>query len=1198
MKRLCAITGLLVTGAWAQRYPFEARGQSELRSAVRSLLQDRSGALWVASEKQLFRFDGYRLERYPAQGAFTELAEDGDGVVWGAGAGGVERLSPPAARITAQPFTRLRSVGPGVMAAVDAKGVWLGRGTGGFTWAPALGAGLLLAVADGQLWTQCGDGVCATPVAALASGREVPVRSDLPVKDVWIDAQQARDGTLWLLGRRTLLHRAVGAERFEVEPFPAIDAAEDARLAINSASEPVLAAGLRVWWKRQQRWIALGAREGLGGRTQALFFDSEDSLWVGSTRGLARLIGEGRWQSWDETSGLQAFHLRGLARDARGTLWMGSRESVTTLQENNAVTPAIAAQLGAVTDVKQASDGSVWLAKESGGIARWSGGALQVFPSSPVGSLRVSANGTVWAASAAGLLRGGAAGFVPVPCPLVSDQAMREVREDPQDNIWVSNANGLLRWDGQTWQRYGKAEGLLHDSVGPFTIDDRGWIWLGYPDEKVMTWAEWSSARRQTVHYDKAPLPDAPSFIRHDREGRIWVGTPQGLLVTDGTRWERFRRGDGLVDDDVAPNGFHEDPDGTIWIATARGLSRYQPPENLFQPLVRAPTILWSVEGAPVPPAEIGPANRSITMQFGTSAFANPFAVRYRYRLQGFDDDWQMEERNFVRYANLPPGSYTFEAQAQSAAGVLSAAPARYAFRVLPPWYLTWWFRGFMLAAAAGVARLLWNWRLKLVERTNQRRVEAMVDEYPGPVCLLDREGRFRTVNREFERMAGVGRAALVGKEPKDVSSPMVSRRLAELLEEGRQRDGVTAGEESLETARGSVHLDARMFALRDAKGAVDSVCWIATDISERKRAERERDRAVASLRASEQRYRVFLENSQEGMLRIEFTPPVPTDLPEEEMIRLYYERGQMAECNDAHARLHGYQTARELIGHRGTALRDPELHRKQDVAFIRNGYRLMGLPGILKSVTGELRQIVYNVTGIIEDGKLARIWGTTQDVTEAKRLEEALRALSARQASAVEDERSRISREIHDELGQQLTALKMDLTLLQRSPSPQRLGELIQHIDDAVQTVRRIATELRPAILDHFGLAAAVEWQTAEFTKRSGLAHTVDVPEQLDVPRDLAITVFRILQEALTNVARHAQAEHVEVILREQGNELVLRVVDDGRGLPEKKSERPSLGILGMGERAAAFGGRVEIKPARPQGTEVLARFPLERGA
>jgi PAS domain S-box-containing protein len=364
------------------------------------------------------------------------------------------------------------------------------------------------------------------------------------------------------------------------------------------------------------------------------------------------------------------------------------------------------------------------------------------------------------------------------------------------------------------------------------------------------------------------------------------------------------------------------------------------------------------------------------------------------------------------------------------------------------------------------------------------------------------------------------------------------------------------------------------MFSLRDTGGRVDSVCFIATDISERKRAERERDRAVASLRASEQRYRVFLENSQEGMLRIEFTPPVSTQLPEEEMIRLFYERGQMAECNDAHARLHGYKSAKELIGSRGTALRDPELHRAQDLAFIRNGYRLMGLPGVLKSVTGEMRQIVYNVTGIVEDGQLVRIWGTTQDVTEAKRLEEALRALTARQAVAIEEERSRISREIHDELGQQLTALKMDLRLLEKTPTPERLGELIQHIDDAVQTVRRIATELRPAILDHFGLAAAVEWQTAEFTKRSGLAHTCDVPEQMTVERGLAITVFRILQEALTNVARHAGAEHVEVILREQKDELVLRVVDDGRVLPERRNERPSLGILGMRERAAAFGG------------------------
>lgn len=1183
----------LVTHAWlaccvlpAQRYPFESYGERELRSAPRSLWQQRTGSLWIATDEQLFRFDGYRLTEYPSAGPIHELSEDPNGVMWAAGRAGVQRLTPAPVTVSRLVFDRIRSsTEPGLLFARNDEGIWMSQGGKEFVKQPSLGTGALLAVADGKLWTQCGaDAICSTVLSGFPGRRDT--WNGLP-QDTWLDLAQAPDGTLWLLGRRTLLRRNPNAERFEREEFPAQEEASEARLAISSQSEPVVAAGLHVWWKRQQRWLAFGAREGLGGRASTLFFDREDSLWAGTTRGLFRLLGEGRWQYWNERNGLEPFHLMGLARDASGTLWVGGREHLVTLRGG---TIAAGPALGPVHDVRQAPDGAIWFGLARGGVSRWANGALQTFAAPPARSVAIGADGSAWAATDNGLWT--SKGNALLTCPLVQNQQMREVRVAPDGGVWVSNAQGLLRWDGQHWQRYGKAEGLLEDNVGPFTIDDHGWIWLGYPGSNILTWADWASARKQTVHYRKAPLPDAPKFIRHDRHARIWIGTAQGLSVTDGEKWARYRKGDGLVDDNVSANGFHEDPDGTIWIATARGLARFTPPEDPFHPTGRAPYLMLSVEGAPVPPREIGPDNRSITILFGTSAFVDPFSVRYRYRLVGFDSDWLTEQRNFVRYPNLAPGQYTFEAQAQSAAGLLSARTETFSFRILPPWYLTWWFRGALAALAAGGAAWLWKWRLRLAERANQRRVEEMMDQYPGPVCMVDAEGRFRTVNQDFTRLAGLPAAALLGKQPADVNMPFINGQLADALNAGRTSTEVNVWDPTIDTARGSVDLDARVFALKDAKGRVDSVCFVGTDITERRRAERERDRAERSLRASEQRYRVFLENSQEGMLRIEFSPPIPTDLPPDEIVRLFYERGEMAECNDAHARLRGFTSAKELIGQRGTALRDPDLHRQQDLAFIRNGFRLHGLPGVLKSVTGEMRQILYNATGIIEQGKLERIWGTTQDITEAKRLEEALRALSARQATAVEEERSRISREIHDELGQQLTALKMDLTMLQRAPNRERLDELIQHIDGAVQTVRRIATELRPAILDHFGLAAAIEWQTAEFTKRSGLAHTCDVPEQLNVPRDLAITIFRILQEALTNVARHAQAEHVEVILRETPDELVLRVVDDGRGLPERKGERPSLGILGMRERASAFGGTLTLKAARPHGVEVEARF------
>jgi signal transduction histidine kinase len=150
--------------------------------------------------------------------------------------------------------------------------------------------------------------------------------------------------------------------------------------------------------------------------------------------------------------------------------------------------------------------------------------------------------------------------------------------------------------------------------------------------------------------------------------------------------------------------------------------------------------------------------------------------------------------------------------------------------------------------------------------------------------------------------------------------------------------------------------------------------------------------------------------------------------------------------------------------------------------------------------------------------------------------------------------------------------------------------------VDETVQTVRAIATQLRPGLLDDLGLAAAIEWQAADFQKRSGIRCTATLPEE-DPPvgRDQATALFRIFQEILTNVARHAQAGKVWVHLGEEHHAVVLEVEDDGVGISAAQlTERHSLGLLGMRERAAAFGGAVEINGVPGQGTTVIVRLPV----
>ena len=203
------------------------------------------------------------------------------------------------------------------------------------------------------------------------------------------------------------------------------------------------------------------------------------------------------------------------------------------------------------------------------------------------------------------------------------------------------------------------------------------------------------------------------------------------------------------------------------------------------------------------------------------------------------------------------------------------------------------------------------------------------------------------------------------------------------------------------------------------------------------------------------------------------------------------------------------------------------------------------------------------------------------------------------------EEERTRIAREIHDELGQTLTGFKMELAWLKGrlakgvgagnlAALQGKVDEMSGLIDFTIQTVCRVAIELRPQLLDDLGLAAALDWETKDFQKRTGIPCEVEL-ENVDLDRDRSTALFRICQEALTNVTRHAGASAVSVRMQREGNTLVLEVQDNGKGIAEKDLlQRRSFGLLGMRERATLEGGELQITGQPGKGTTVLVRLPL----
>jgi len=224
------------------------------------------------------------------------------------------------------------------------------------------------------------------------------------------------------------------------------------------------------------------------------------------------------------------------------------------------------------------------------------------------------------------------------------------------------------------------------------------------------------------------------------------------------------------------------------------------------------------------------------------------------------------------------------------------------------------------------------------------------------------------------------------------------------------------------------------------------------------------------------------------------------------------------------------------------------------------------------------------------------------QRTAQLKSSHDQLRALAARLQDAREEERTRISREVHDVIGQYMTALKMSVSMLGRrlekeqSQAASRIQDINQLLDEAIKSVRKVATELRPSILDDMGLVAALEWYVADFAARTNMICEFKCSEShIPMDADRATALYRLVQEALTNVARHAEATHIKVVLYEEEGVLHAQIKDNGRGITaEELSGRKSLGLVGMLERVQVFAGELKFEGRPGEGTTVSVTVPL----
>jgi len=481
-------------------------------------------------------------------------------------------------------------------------------------------------------------------------------------------------------------------------------------------------------------------------------------------------------------------------------------------------------------------------------------------------------------------------------------------------------------------------------------------------------------------------------------------------------------------------------------------------------------------------------------------------------------------------------------------------------------------------------------------------QLQNILDSLFAFVGVFSTEGVVLEANRAPLEAAALEREEVLGKFLPETYwwsySAAVQDRLRAVLQRAAQGEVVRYDEVIRVANDQRITIDVVFGPLRDAEGKITQIVGSAVDITERKRAE-------ALLQAKEQEFRAIVENAPDQIIRYD-----------REFRRTY--------VNPAVARAYGLP-AETLIGKPiGSVIQDAGLdveegelaHLRQLIAAVFDTGELYDYEMNWPSPAGRRYYSVRFFPELDLNGSVINVLGISRDITERKHAEQALkatseqlRALSASLQFAREEEGTRIARELHDELGSALTSLRWSLdeidSLLSTDSSKlatdnlrAKIATMTTLVEGTLQTVRRISSELRPGVLDEVGLIPAIEWEAQQFEARTGIVCYFDssMPD-IHLTREQSTAIFRILQEALTNVLRHAKATKVEVTLKEEQGGFVLTIGDDGRGISEEeKSGEKSLGLLGMRERAHLIGGEVSITSLENQGTTVTVRLPVLR--
>jgi diguanylate cyclase (GGDEF)-like protein len=745
----------------AQRQLFHEYGSSDGLSNlnVTCLLQDHTGYLWVGTDNGLFRYDGSAFRGYGhAEGLpnteILSLAEAPAGTLWIGTNSGVARASGERFQsIDVGEEGPTRSIGfdptGNVYLEQDGgilRGVLTSKGSYRFqTIVSGVVSGLfvngndIFFGKDGGLWTLKGD-----------RAQQFDRSYDLP-RDRWGSIAEDNLGNLWVRSRTRLSELPHGQAHF-IDRSDGIPHAAEAHLYADRHGSILVLTSSGIIVLAGNRRTPIDSRHGLPADPSGpMLIDREELLWLGTDGGgLVRRLGHGEWTAWKREDGLLRNSVWAIEPGRDGNVWVGTNGGLSMLNSSGEITHTWTNRDGfpgdRVLSLLEGSSGDVYAGTDTGTISHFSrqGTLLQTYSAKSgyladrVSSMAIDDEGRLWAIGIGGCFRtrlplnAGPLRFDRMDIPGIPSRAFfRDILIDGRGVVWIASSRGLARFDGKSWRILTIRDGLESLDLGVVS-QAQGSIWIGYRDALGMTRLQGNTLTPSHITVQEGLHSNQVYAIKPDQKGRLWVSTDTGIDVLDTGRWRHYGSEDGLIWNDTDSLALSIDSDDNVWIGTSAGLSKFAQPE--FSIKEQPPPVVltsitnnsqkWQASDDPALPF----SQRSLSIQYAALSYESASAMRFRYRLAGFEDKWtETNERN-VRFAALPPGHYVFEITAAGPNGLWNQTPARFVFSIRSPWWLSWWFIGSSIVLTLLIGSSFLQLRIRVLQRQKKGLEQQVAD--------------------------------------------------------------------------------------------------------------------------------------------------------------------------------------------------------------------------------------------------------------------------------------------------------------------------------------------------------------------------------------------------------------------------------------------------------------------------------------